>query len=216
MDEEPVSPSDRSVVFSSICSLGPPLRCGLEGASLLRSGWGEVSRLRRQRWLAILKATNPVSRLEGVNGPRPRHPETQSAGGREHRYQAIATLWDLAADDFNHSQQSRDEVCSVRLDVEKVQRGHGCRLHEKRINEVTVGVAKTHDMSRLRFVRRRFEDRKQVGVRSEFCREPVVGTTLRRELPGQVMLIGIRTHVMYSRKDQTNDLLATDILFANR
>lgn len=43
MDEEPAGPSDRSVVFSSICSLGPPLRCGLEGASLLRSDWGEVS-----------------------------------------------------------------------------------------------------------------------------------------------------------------------------
>lgn len=43
MDEEPAGPSDRSMVFSSISSLGPPLRCRLEVPSLLRWGWGEVS-----------------------------------------------------------------------------------------------------------------------------------------------------------------------------
>lgn len=44
MDEVPAFPSDRTVDFSSmVCSRGPLLHCGVNGASLLRSDWCGVS-----------------------------------------------------------------------------------------------------------------------------------------------------------------------------
>ena len=63
---------DRSVDFSSmVFSCGPPLPDGLEAPLPLASGCGEVPRLRQSCWLPILKATDEVDRLEGVNGPAP-------------------------------------------------------------------------------------------------------------------------------------------------